>query len=372
MNKLLLWEIALLNISTILQGMLDPLEEQRAIAHYYTKKPSPLYFTRQMTKLLEMGGINLFDAVSLNKKDLVNKMLVEGVDSNQRDEQGKTPLYYAQKQSMVLLLLNNGAQSDVEASKGVTPFMWHLHKGNNKIARLLLGYTKNMNSMIRGVRGLELDELIKSSTCFYCMPILYDEQDNQSLCKRCNGLWEKAYRAVKGNKAEKLEAVLSRSFFHVDDCDYSGLTFLHIALQSRAWEVVLALIDAGAGVNNFTPQLKSPLFIALQNDAPLHVIKRLLNANADINSKNTAKKRTCLEHLVIWHEETEDLVIRHKRGLAIKLLLKKGALVSSSLMAYAFENAVLLYPLLSAQYVKQTETKPQPLSDEFKALIISS
>lgn len=86
---------------------------------------------------------NIFEAIE--KKDLTSIALltVKKHDFNQRNEDGKTPLIYAVENNyvdIILLLIKNGAKTNLADSDGNTPLSIAQHLGHMEIEKILTEY----------------------------------------------------------------------------------------------------------------------------------------------------------------------------------------------------------------------------------------
>jgi hypothetical protein len=92
---------------------------------------------------------SLADAIIEEKIDIVHALLQHGVDPNQIDEYGFTPLIeaaIADNVEIADLLLQSGASSKQQDSLGATALHWAAENNNVKLAKLLLKYQANPNA----------------------------------------------------------------------------------------------------------------------------------------------------------------------------------------------------------------------------------
>src|SRR5216117_4318376 len=117
---------------------------------------------------------DLVRAVTIDRASLIDLCLIEHVDPNGRDAQGRTPLLIAASQQdwkTARRLVDAGALVDLADKNGFTPFMAAAMHGNLEIFQLLLARSTNLHAEAQtkdgqDVLGLALDggnpEIIKT------------------------------------------------------------------------------------------------------------------------------------------------------------------------------------------------------------------
>ena len=83
----------------------------------------------------------LIDASAMNDTKVVEALLREPQDPNQRDGQGRTPLFIASNEGhakVVRLLMDAGADKDKATDNGWTPLCIASYKGHLEVVRLLV------------------------------------------------------------------------------------------------------------------------------------------------------------------------------------------------------------------------------------------
>jgi|GEM_PF-2176013 len=86
-----------------------------------------------------------WDTASTEK---VKEVIANGIDINQQDDQGRTPLMKASKANnvgAVRELLRNEADTDIQDKQGKTALIESAYEGNNFITELLLNYKADAN-----------------------------------------------------------------------------------------------------------------------------------------------------------------------------------------------------------------------------------
>ena len=93
------------------------------------------------------GGFSRDDVFDL--KETVKLLIAKGADVNAKEEDGKTPLYYAvhwrSAPSLVELLIDKGADVNENYGNGKTPLHHAAFRGHNAIVRLLIDKGADVN-----------------------------------------------------------------------------------------------------------------------------------------------------------------------------------------------------------------------------------
>ena len=101
----------------------------------------------------------LVRAVTIGRQSLIDLCLIERVDPNGRDAQGRTPLLIATSQQdwkTARRLIEAGALVDLADNKGFTPLMASAMHGNPEMFRLLLARSTNLHAEARCEDGRDL------------------------------------------------------------------------------------------------------------------------------------------------------------------------------------------------------------------------
>jgi ankyrin repeat protein len=101
----------------------------------------------------------LVRAVTIGRQSLIDLCLIERVDPNGRDAQGRTPLLIAtlqQDRKTARRLIETGALVDLGDEKGFTPLMAAAMHGNPEMFRLLLARSTNLHAEARCEDGRDL------------------------------------------------------------------------------------------------------------------------------------------------------------------------------------------------------------------------
>jgi ankyrin repeat protein len=98
---------------------------------------------------ISMTPADLVRAVTIDRGSLINLCLIENVDPNGRDAQGRTPLLIAatrQNWNLARRLIHAGALVDLADETGFTPLMAAAMHGNLDMFRLLLAQSANLHA----------------------------------------------------------------------------------------------------------------------------------------------------------------------------------------------------------------------------------
>jgi ankyrin repeat protein len=101
----------------------------------------------------------LVRAVTIGRQSLIDLCLIERVDPNGRDAQGRTPLLIAiwqQDWNTARRLIEASALIDLADNKGFTPLMASAMHGNSEMFRLLLARSTNLHAEARCEDGRDL------------------------------------------------------------------------------------------------------------------------------------------------------------------------------------------------------------------------
>jgi ankyrin repeat protein len=106
-------------------------------------------------KKLQLGGgdsTKLIDAINNADGKLIQELIAQNIDVNEKDENGKTALFYAiglGDFDLLKLLFKKGANINLKDNKGQTPLMYaigqNLKNSRIEIIELLLLLNKNIN-----------------------------------------------------------------------------------------------------------------------------------------------------------------------------------------------------------------------------------
>src|SRR5438552_6945299 len=108
---------------------------------------------------LSITPADLVRAVTIDHASLIELCLIEHVDPNGRDAQGRTPLLIATSQQnwkLARRLIDTGARIDLADEKGFTPLMAAAMHGNLEMFRSLLAHSTNLHAQTPCIDGRDL------------------------------------------------------------------------------------------------------------------------------------------------------------------------------------------------------------------------
>jgi len=108
---------------------------------------------------ISISPAELVRAVTIQRDSLIDLCLIEHVDPNGRDAQGRTPLLIAMSQQdwkTARRLLDAGALVDVADKNGFTPLMAAAMRGNSEMFQLLLARSTNLHPEAKCADGRDL------------------------------------------------------------------------------------------------------------------------------------------------------------------------------------------------------------------------
>ena len=251
-----------------------------------------------MLGLTQSGYAALVDMAEYQDWDGVAAS-ISAEDINAAQADGMSALFWAvyhEEADMVSLLLNAGAEANVQNRYGLTPLIQSAITGNGEIismlldagadanARTLQGDTALMNAAkagtVDGVRALiEAGADVEAKDTYgFQTPLMWAASANQAEIVRIlaeNGA------DVNARSAELIFSGIQQGGVQ-GDFPNGGLTSLHHAARDNGVETVEVLLALGADPNILDPQGISPLRVAATNEN-LDIAKILIEGGADLN-----------------------------------------------------------------------------------------
>lgn len=264
--------------------------------------------------------MSLHNAVRTNNIDDVQKLLQKhGVDVNVRDSLGNTALHLAKDKSIASLLINAGAELNLQNVEGDTPLqMWHVlnvenftcftgpsdrleitglfsdHRKLLEIISLLLdaGASPNIQNkhgynslhslfVYGGIAGLNLAAVLIHD--FMSLLLRFNVDVNMPDFERCTPL----HHAVKEPHMINAEALI-RSAALVDVRDYRGMTPLQHMFYSDNTEMIQLLLQSDASVNSQDMDGRTTLSTAVEvgNELVVQLLLQDSGTCVDLADKN--------------------------------------------------------------------------------------
>jgi ankyrin repeat protein len=205
----------------------------------------------------------LVRAVTIQRDSLIDLCLMERVDPNGRDAQGRTPLLIATSQQdskTARRLLDAGAAVDLADNNGFTPVMAAAGHGNLEMFRLLLARSTNLQPQKRCADGQDLlssaldggqPEIIK--TVEQRLPRM---EDWTTSTRRALS------RALQAGKNDEIRLLLSKNAASPTP-EGKSVPFLAYAIATSNISLFNTLLNCGADPNTFLPPRCDKDFLAL-------------------------------------------------------------------------------------------------------------
>ncbi len=189
-------------------------------------------------------------AADSSNNEVIRLLLKAGANANSANPEGETVLHLVARAGNVeaaKLLLRAGARVDARERFGEqTPLMWATARRHPEMVRLLVskGAEVDARSAVRDYQRVATAESrSKQLDRGGFTPLMYAAREN---CREC----------VK---------ILLKDQADISLPDPAGMTALHIALLNANWDIARALIEAGAGVNQWDVFGQGPLNVAIAN-----------------------------------------------------------------------------------------------------------
>ena len=206
---------------------------------------------------------DLVRAVTIQRDSLIDLCLIEHVDPNGRDAQGRTPLLIAMSQQdwkTARRLVDAGALVDVADTNGFTPLMAAAMHGNLEMFRLLLVRTADLHAEARtpdgrDLLGMALDggnpEIVE--TVVERLPLM--SQWTSSTRRALNAV-------LQAGKKEQIRLLLSKHSAPPSP-EGKSVPFLAYSIAANNSSLFSTLLACGADPNTVLPSHCDKDFVAL-------------------------------------------------------------------------------------------------------------
>jgi len=256
-------------------------------------------------------NMSLFNAIRNRNVNATRKLLNNGVNVNQENKEGNTPLYRAvafDHMEVVKLLLSKGADVNKAKKDGDTPLTIASYEGHTEIVKLLLAKGADINKVDKD--GETALYVASEGNHFDIVEMLRKAGANVN--KADNRGRTPLYVASREGNVSSVRELLKSKNVQVDKVDKDGWTPLMIASQFGAPLCARALLKAGANVNKAKPDGVTALHVASFNDQE-DVVKELLAAKDVDAFKKNEDGNTALDDA---KSEAVKKLLRKAMGLA--------------------------------------------------------
>ncbi len=268
----------------------------------------------------------LMHAIENADKDIVDLLLNQSINVNEKDTMGRTPLMYAAVRNycveILKLLLDKGKNIDINAtdSEGNNALIYAVDRGNIDAVKLLLQKkeldinkknNKNETALTFAIRrnNLELVKLLLEKgadvnnanklgitilmEATKCKPeiikLLLDERNNIDInMVDPQGNTALMYAASGGYK-NALELLLKEEKIAINQKNNSGMTALTYAIEKNSKDMVEALINKGINVNITDSEGRTALIRAAAKEN-MYIVDLLLKKGVDVAHKDVTGK----------------------------------------------------------------------------------
>jgi ankyrin repeat protein len=194
------------------------------------------------------GSTPLTEAVKLADIDLVRMLLDAHADPNSPNQDGQTALMLASSLGsleIVQLLVNHGANVNaVENFRGQTALMWAAAENHADIVDLLLAHHADVK------RRAKYDDWPRQMT-----------SEPRAQFRQTGGLTALLYATRSG--CYRCAVAIVKAGADVNEPNPDGITPLINALDSRDYDIAMFLLDKGANPNVWDMNGRTPLYVAI-------------------------------------------------------------------------------------------------------------
>ena len=229
------------------------------------------------------GGNALYNAVRYDDINKTRSLINKGADVNA----GKVPplitASFKSNTEIVRMLLENGADTEVENQHGVTPLHWAAEKGNDDIAEMLIEHGADVNHQSKNGGNPLVSAAMKGNLKIAKMLV---EKGADIETENKHGITPLYWAAEKAH--EDIAELLIEHGANVNHRTDNGSTPLSGAAFGGNIKIVNMLLEKGANVNDENEHGVTPLFWAAEKGFE-EIAESLINHGADVNYRSDSK-----------------------------------------------------------------------------------
>ena len=236
-----------------------------------------------------------------------------GVDLNERDDAGATPLHRAaqntENQDVIKALIEAGADLDIQDKDKETPLHWATRYNNLVAIKTLIEAGADLE-----VKGNNERTPLGNAVSFCdraAIEVLIKAGANWA---RAKDTWTSLHWLAAYNENPITIQALLNTGFNPQAMDDAKQTPLHIAAKFGNLVAIKVLLDAGADLKAKAKDNQRPLHLAAAYSEDPDIVKVLINAGADLKAKAKDNQRPL--HYAARYNKNPDVV---------KVLINAGA-----------------------------------------------
>ncbi|WP_264377017.1 ankyrin repeat domain-containing protein [Wolbachia endosymbiont (group B) of Ochlodes sylvanus] len=249
-----------------------------------------ILLSNEIDKIRNSDSIDELNNVSSIINSQKNSIPLEAPNSGDINAQGKlgrTSLHLASgagEWDKAKLLLDRGANTEIQDEFGYTPIFLATQSGKCSIVKLLLDRGANIDAQDK--EGKTLLHFAASGNNLDMVQFLLDR--GASIEVQDGRDWTPILYAAQSGKWGVVKLLVSNGAKFNNEITYQG-TPLHFAAQEGNLDIAQFLLDEGADIESQDDHNRKPLHLAVEAGR-LNVVKLLLDRGASVNAKDENNK----------------------------------------------------------------------------------